>query len=143
MSASLLYELLEHVAVVSVGPSSFLAENHAETVSPGIWVDPAVLFCTPSVGLCWLWNELGFAEPSKTDDAFDVDELSLIAMEARLSAESGFDFENTATFGESFGLWDAEAAAQLSCVLRLSAASSGGGGPGSSPHLTLPTKRMG
>ncbi len=122
-------DVLADVAVVSVGPSSFLAENHAETVSPGIWVDPAVLFCTPSAGLCWLWSELGFAEqPPGTDESFDVDELCLIAMEARLGAESGFDLVNTATFGESTCLWDADAAARLSCVLRPGGASCSGSG---------------
>ncbi len=121
-------DVLTDVAVASVGPSSFLAEPHAATVPPGIWGDPAVLFCTPSVGLCWLWDELGFAEPSRTDDAFDVDELCLIAMEARLSAESGYDLENTATFGGSLAFWDAEAGSRLSCVLRPGVTSSGGGG---------------
>ena len=107
--------VLADVAVEMVGESNFLSE-FAETLPPGVWYDPAVLFCTPSPGLCWLWSELGFAEGGQK--AFDVDELCLIAMEARLSAESGFDSQNSATFGESLGLWDVDAAALSAGVLR-------------------------
>ncbi len=108
--------VLADVAVQSVGRSCPVSDSPAEHVSSSIWRDPAVLFCTPSVGLCWLWSELGFAEGGQK--AFDVDELCLIAMEARLSAESGFYSQNSATFCESLGLWDVDAAALSAGVLR-------------------------
>jgi hypothetical protein len=120
--------VLADAAVESVGPSRFLHEL-VETVPPGVWRDPAVLFCTPSPGLCWLWSALGFAEEKDVKKAFDVDELCLIAIEARLSAESGFDSQNLTTFGESLSLWDVDAAALSSCVLRAGSASCAGTEP--------------
>jgi hypothetical protein len=96
--------VLADVAVEKVGRTCFVSEPFVEPVSPGIWRDSAVLFCAPSLALCWLWSELGLSKPDDADGFFDVDELCLIAMETRLAQESGFDLRNSATFGESLSL---------------------------------------
>ncbi len=85
--------MLADVAVERFGRSSFVSETFVEPVPPGIWRDPAVLFCAPSLGLCWLRSELGLANPADAVEVFDVDELCLIAMEARLDAECGLDLK--------------------------------------------------
>jgi hypothetical protein len=105
-------------AVVCLGPSRLLCEFECTVdVFHTVWNDPAVLFCSPSLELSWLRAELKLNGPEGSE-VFDVDELCLIALEARLDAELGFDVHNGATFECSSVVWDADAAALASHALR-------------------------